>query len=96
MNQKSSTKIKPRKLNVLQNEVVDGATCFSIHKQYNVACQRTKCFHWHENSQHNNCILIAAQDGSKTLQEVGDVFKLSRMRICQIEKSIREKLNIID
>ena len=36
--------------------------------------------------------MLAAEDGPKTLQEIGDVFGVSRMRICQIEKSILAKL----
>lgn len=96
MSQKAKQKNKPRKLTVLPNDVVEGVTCFSVQKKYDVNCQRTKCFHWIDNTPSNNCVLVAAQDGPKTLQEIGDVFKLSRMRICQIEKGILEKLDLID
>lgn len=96
MSQKAKQKIQPRKLHVIPNEIVEGVTCFTIQKKYNVNCQRTKCFHWIDNTQSSNCVLVAAQDGPKTLQEIGDVFQLSRMRICQIEKGILEKLDIID
>jgi len=40
----------------------------------------------------NNCILVAAKDGNRTLQEIGDLFGLTRMRICQIEKAALNKL----
>jgi len=39
-----------------------------------------------------NCSIIAAQSGPKTLQEIGDYYGISRMRVCQIEKSILKKL----
>ena len=43
------------------------------------------------NPQNNNCVIIAAQTGPKTLQEIGEVFNITRMRVCQIEKSIISK-----
>ena len=36
--------------------------------------------------KHHNCVILAAEDGPMTLQEVGDIFNVTRMRICQIEK----------
>jgi DNA-directed RNA polymerase sigma subunit (sigma70/sigma32) len=41
---------------------------------------------------HNNCAIIAAKSGPMTLQEIGEVFDVTRMRICQIEKTILKKL----
>lgn len=93
MSQKAKTKIK---LPVLQKNIIEGETCFSIQRKHNVSCERTKCFHWIENTPNCNCVLIAAQNGPKTLQEIGDMFALSRMRICQIEKGILQKLEIND
>jgi hypothetical protein len=94
MSQKGVQKTKPRKLPVI--DTVEGVTCFSIQKKYNVPCERSKCFHWIESEGTQNCVLIAAQDGPKTLQEIGEVFGLTRMRICQIEKAIYEKLDITE
>tara|TARA_Y100000389_G_C17138287_1_gene353640 strand:+ start:212 stop:394 length:183 start_codon:yes stop_codon:yes gene_type:complete len=48
--------------------------------------------------KYQNCCLIAADDVSKineekfTLQDIGDIFKVTRMRICQIEKIAVKKL----
>ena len=39
-----------------------------------------------------NCVLIAAQEGPMTLQQIGDIFGITRMRVCQIEKKILKKL----
>ena len=35
---------------------------------------------------------LGSDDEPMTLQEIGDIFGVSRMRICQIEKSILAKL----
>ena len=45
-----------------------------------------------------NCCLIASDKGHKsnldkfTLQDIGDIFKVTRMRVCQIEKIAINKL----
>jgi DNA-directed RNA polymerase sigma subunit (sigma70/sigma32) len=44
------------------------------------------------NEKYLNCSLIASEEGPLTLQEIGDCFGLSRMRICQIEKGIFKKI----
>lgn len=90
MNQSNSGK---KSLKVVYTPV-QGVTCFSIQEKYNVNCQRTTCPNWIRHSKSNNCVLIAAQNGPKTLQEIGEIFNLTRMRICQIEKAIYEKIKI--
>jgi len=73
--------------------IIDGTTCFSAQAKYKVDCQRTICKHWIDHSKTHNCVLIAVQeDGPHTLQKVGQIYDLSRMRICQIEKEIFEKI----
>ena len=95
MSNKGIKKSKPHRLNVI-SEVMEGVICFSVQKKYGVGCNRSNCFHWINNTPNNNCVLIAAQDGPKTLQEIGEVFGLTRMRICQIEKAIYEKLDVTE
>jgi len=81
-------------LKVVQNEhkVVDGTTCFAVHAKADVDCQRSRCPHWISYAKGHNCVHIAAQDGPHTLQHIGQIYGLTRMRICQIEKSIFEKI----
>ncbi len=66
--------------------------CYEKLREGNLPCNQSDCRKYihHENSR--NCSVLAAEDGPKTLQEIGDVFGVSRMRICQIEKSILAKL----
>lgn len=67
-------------------------SCLREIKNSNSQCNNTNCRHFVNNSRDLNCSIYAAEDGPKTLQEIGDYFDLSRMRICQIEKNILEKL----
>ena len=64
-----------------------------IINEKNIDCKSKKCRYFHENSEANNCILnlINLKDGY-TLQEVGDLFNITRMRVCQIEKKAISKL----
>jgi hypothetical protein len=86
-----------RRLKVVQgdeasNRVVDGTTCFAVQAEMGVDCQRKRCPHWIPYSEGHNCVHIAAQEGAHTLQKIGQIYGLTRMRICQIEKSIFEKV----
>lgn len=74
------------------SKVLDGVTCFSVHIKANVDCQRTKCQHWINHPEGHNCVMIAAQNGPHTLQKIGEIYGLTRMRICQIEKNIFERI----
>ena len=67
-------------------------TCFNKHKDLNKNCNAKSCKHWFKNKKYNNCTLLAAKEGPRTLQQIGDLHGLTRMRICQIEKIAIEKI----
>lgn len=73
-------------------DVIEGTTCFKILSETNTNCHRKKCNSWIENEKSHNCVNILAKNGPYTLQEIGDFYGLTRMRICQIEKDIFEKI----
>ena len=53
----------------------------------------TECRYWQDmGGADQNCVINAANSGPLTLQEVGNIFSVTRMRICQIEKSAKEIL----
>jgi len=67
-------------------------TCFKFCADNNVNCQQSECRQWINFSNSKNCSIIAASQGRRTLQEIGDIFGLTRMRVCQIEKSALKKI----
>ena len=84
-----------KQLKVIQpgvTKVLDGTTCFAVHAEAGVDCKRQRCQHWVDHPEGHNCVLIAAQNGPHTLQKIGQIYGLTRMRICQIEKGIFEKI----
>jgi len=86
---------KKKRLTIIQegpSRVVEGTTCFEAQARFNVDCQRKQCPQWIPFAEGHNCVLIAAQDGPHTLQTIGQIYGLTRMRICQIEKEILEKI----
>jgi DNA-directed RNA polymerase sigma subunit (sigma70/sigma32) len=48
-----------------------------------------------ESEQNLNCTLLAAKkyDQGMILEDIGKIFNVTRMRVCQIEKSTLNKLN---
>lgn len=67
-------------------------TCFNLHDKHGVLCQKKSCENWVAHGEGKNCVLITSKSGPKTLQEIGQIYGLTRMRICQIEKVIYEKV----
>lgn len=76
-------------------KIFEQKTCFSLHEKHNVSCQRKSCNNWIDYKEGNNCVILASKAGPKTLQEIGKIYNLTRMRICQIEKNIYEKIKIM-
>jgi hypothetical protein len=69
--------------------------CFEAHECYSAHCKKQECRHWIDNKESMNCTIIAAKGGPMTLQKIGDIFGVTRMRICQIEKKIIKKFETI-
>ena len=71
-------------------------TCFNAHYICNKVCIKDTCRYWHDmNSKNNNCIInkVNCLSEDLTLQDIGDIFGITRMRICQIEKQTLNKLS---
>ena len=66
--------------------------CASRVKSENTPCIQEECRHFLNCKDDLNCAIVAAEQGPKTLQEIGDYYGISRMRICQIEKALLKKL----
>ena len=77
------------------NKLKPNRTCFSNCKILALDCKNKTCRQWFKNEEHRNCAIIAAEHGPMTLQRIGDLFSLTRMRICQIEKNAMKKIREI-
>ena len=69
--------------------------CFEAYECYSVGCKQQECRQWIDYKKSMNCTIIAAKEGPMTLQQIGDIFGVTRMRICQIEKKIIKKIETI-
>ncbi len=66
--------------------------CYQEVFDKKIPCEESECRHYLASTDDLNCTIIAAKSGPKTLQEIGDYYGISRMRVCQIEKAILRKL----
>ena len=69
--------------------------CFEMHESKKINCENKKCRQWINCKSHNNCTIIASKSGPMSLQEIGDIMGVTRMRICQMEKRIIQKISDI-
>ena len=76
----------------MNDNIKKDTTCFSSHKKFNVPCAKTDCRYYLENPDGLNCVINMSNNNPRTMQSVGDLFNITRMRICQIEKSILNKI----
>lgn len=78
---------------MIKEEVIEGTTCFNEHKKRSISCLKKDCRYWMNSDNNLNCSILASHEGEHTLQQIGDIFDVTRMRICQIEKSILASLS---
>jgi len=67
-------------------------TCFETIEKLGCSCAKRECKQWIPYEKGANCVLITTRKGPLTLREIGDIYGLTRMRICQIEKKIYKKI----
>ena len=70
-------------------------SCFALHENMQLCCNKTSCRHWHSMEEHYNCTIVAAKKAPYTLEQIGNYFGVTRMRICQIEKVAKQKLSLL-
>ena len=66
--------------------------CFDFYASRDKKCLKKSCKYNIKSKCDLNCAIISAKRGPKTLQDIGKIFGVTRMRICQIEKSLLKKL----
>ena len=71
--------------------------CFNYNKKHDLNCSNKECRYWVNRAHSNNCCILLLKnkeynEDKTTLQDIGDIFKVTRMRICQIEKNAIKKL----
>jgi len=66
--------------------------CFEYYASCNKHCQKKVCRYWINSKSDQNCTVNSATKGPKTLQDIGQIYNITRMRICQIEKNIILKI----
>ena len=67
-------------------------TCWQANEKNKKPCKNKECRLWIKCAEKQNCTIIAAQDGPLTLQKIGNLHELTRMRICQVEKEAMRKI----
>tara|TARA_Y100001938_G_scaffold131866_1_gene189459 strand:+ start:628 stop:852 length:225 start_codon:yes stop_codon:yes gene_type:complete len=66
--------------------------CYEYQEKKCTGCKIKACRYWINNKESGNCVIAGAKKKEWTLQDIGDIFGVTRMRICQIEKSVLKKI----
>ena len=66
--------------------------CFEYYAKCGKNCQKKSCRYWINSLVDSNCTVNSAKKGPKTLQDIGKIYNITRMRVCQIEKNIIAKI----
>ena len=69
--------------------------CFEFCEMKSISCKKNNCRYWINSKDNQMCCIIASKKNKNmTLEEVGKLFNVTRMRICQIEKKAIEKIKV--
>jgi len=66
--------------------------CFKYYAKTKKHCNKKACRYWVDCKENQNCTINLADEGNQTLQKIGSIYGITRMRVCQIEKSIITKI----
>jgi DNA-directed RNA polymerase specialized sigma subunit len=66
--------------------------CYIYYNKQNKQCDKKSCRYWIKSKENSNCCVTAAKKGNKTLEDIGKIYNITRMRVCQIEKKIIAKI----
>ena len=70
----------------------DRELCYERNLRCRTTCDSRACRHWIAHKGGLNCTLIAASAGPMTLQQIGEIIGVTRMRVCQLEKRILDEV----
>lgn len=75
-------------------KIIQETTCFNEHSKRQLECKKSECRNWMSCPSKLNCAVIGASNETEhTLQEIGNIFGVTRMRICQIEKALLSEVS---
>ena len=66
--------------------------CYEFQNKLCTGCKTKECRYWINHKMSGNCVIVGAKKNEWTLQDIGNVFGVTRMRICQIEKAVLTKI----
>lgn len=66
--------------------------CYIYYNKENQQCNKKLCRYWINSKENNSCCIVATKKGNKTLEDIGKIYNITRMRVCQIEKNIIAKI----
>ena len=67
--------------------------CFKYNKKNDKKCKKNNCHYWINHKESNNCTIVGAQkENYWTLERIGNLLGVTRMRVCQIEKKAINKI----
>jgi len=70
--------------------------CFDYHNNTKKECEKIGCRYWIDCKESQMCCINLCKNSSNlTLEDVGKIFGVTRMRICQIEKGAIKKLKFV-